>query len=494
MKLFRCVVLILITTLTVYAGDQNVSIHVTFRNEKPDFLYFNIDPGFSMDNRNLKCKVDSSGTYDLNIEVENSCLVWVAIDAYMCWLMVTPGDDISVTFLGKFYQLPFENNERSSSIIEGDNMLGNVELNKLLRSKYCFCDVHLEIDFSDPENIQKNAQKVFENELSVFNDLLASKNIDKTFYKAISKYLEYVNALAFATTINIHIEKKELVEEEKSKLLRILEQTFDDAPLNDDWALIMGESLDNYSSSYLKYMKYSNPEEYRQQEDAGEKNIYQYQLLKEACSPITFEKIGLQFLWSRTYFGGGKEELDLYNSYVHEYPSTKYPGYRSRMEENIAIVKRQASNEAKALSTDIHFIENLDEIHSLNKLLSKFEGSNLYVDIWATWCGPCLADHRESDLLKKYSEEVGLKLIYISVDSQSKENKWMNYLKRNEIKGYHILASKKLIQNLEQEIPDFGGNPRYLIVSKDGEIVDYNAKRPSDGELLIEQLDEKIGL
>ncbi|QQS31187.1 MAG: TlpA family protein disulfide reductase [Sphingobacteriales bacterium] len=111
--------------------------------------------------------------------------------------------------------------------------------------------------------------------------------------------------------------------------------------------------------------------------------------------------------------------------------------------------------------------------------LSQLRGKVVYVDFWATWCGPCIKEFPYSEKLKKRFSHKNVAFVYISVDES--QEVWANYLRTKDISSdtsLHLLASA-----LESDAGfqyNVKGVPRYLIIDADGIIADSNAKRPSD--------------
>lgn len=116
--------------------------------------------------------------------------------------------------------------------------------------------------------------------------------------------------------------------------------------------------------------------------------------------------------------------------------------------------------------------------------LTDFKGKVVYIDIWATWCGPCKA---QIPALKKLEEEYhdkDLVFIGISVDADKDHQKWTDFVKKEELKGIQLFASDKE----KKEMMDFyqiKGIPRFLLIAKDGKVISADAPRPSSVEIQL---------
>lgn len=118
------------------------------------------------------------------------------------------------------------------------------------------------------------------------------------------------------------------------------------------------------------------------------------------------------------------------------------------------------------------------EIH-----LSDFEGKVVYIDFWASWCGPCrrqfpyskqLHAELEDQLGKKGMEQIVF--LYISIDKD--ENAWRKAVDQFGLKGVQAYSAATWADGAGAFFK-IAGIPRYMIVGKDGEIRFDNAKRPS---------------
>ncbi|SFU37697.1 Thiol-disulfide isomerase or thioredoxin [Pustulibacterium marinum] len=114
--------------------------------------------------------------------------------------------------------------------------------------------------------------------------------------------------------------------------------------------------------------------------------------------------------------------------------------------------------------------------------LADLKGKYVYVDVWATWCGPC---KREIPFLKKVEEEYhnkNIEFVSISIDTQADHDKWKKFVDDEELGGTQLFADKDWKSEFVQS---YGINaiPRFLLIDTEGNIVSASAPRPSNPKL-----------
>lgn len=106
--------------------------------------------------------------------------------------------------------------------------------------------------------------------------------------------------------------------------------------------------------------------------------------------------------------------------------------------------------------------------------LSSLKGKVIYVDIWATWCGPCMQEMPHFEKLKlQYKDNPNVVFVSLSIDDSEKP--WKQSVEGRKADGYQWLINRAKLQAY-----NIVGIPRSLLIDKDFKIVDMDAPMPSE--------------
>ena len=119
--------------------------------------------------------------------------------------------------------------------------------------------------------------------------------------------------------------------------------------------------------------------------------------------------------------------------------------------------------------------------------LSDLNGKYVYIDVWATWCGPCRA---EIPFLKKMEEKYegkNIAFVSISVDVDKDFDKWKKFVEEKQLGGIQLFADKNWNSDFMKSY-SINSIPRFILIDPSGKVVSADAARPSSPKLQ-EQLD-----
>lgn len=120
----------------------------------------------------------------------------------------------------------------------------------------------------------------------------------------------------------------------------------------------------------------------------------------------------------------------------------------------------------------------LFDSNGVKKSLNDYKGKLIYMDIWATWCGPCRVQiPAMKELEKKYSDK-GIVFLSVSVDPEKNKEKWIRMVKDEEMSGEQLYAGVTSSSfGLDYKVKFI---PRFIIISPKGDVLMHNAPQPMD--------------
>ncbi len=117
-----------------------------------------------------------------------------------------------------------------------------------------------------------------------------------------------------------------------------------------------------------------------------------------------------------------------------------------------------------------------------NVSLDDLKGDYVYVDVWATWCGPCKKEIPHLKEIQKEYEGKNISFVSLSIDKQENKDKWLEMVKNEQLSGIQIMADKDFRSDFVTAY-SINAIPRFILIDKEGNILDANAPRPSDPRL-----------
>lgn len=187
--------------------------------------------------------------------------------------------------------------------------------------------------------------------------------------------------------------------------------------------------------------------------------------------------------------------MRVYKTYCQKFPASPYIPILSNYISEIKSKKDQKTefakfgiyfkdaNSDKLIEQSFTGIDTITTIQSFVR--EYFKGSPVFIDFWATWCSPCIAEFGYEPELHNFLEKNNIKIIYVSIDTRESAGNWKNLVEKYRLTGYHYLANPKVKDNLSKW---FQGIPRYMLFDSEGLILNDNLLRPSKKEELHNQI------
>ncbi len=138
-----------------------------------------------------------------------------------------------------------------------------------------------------------------------------------------------------------------------------------------------------------------------------------------------------------------------------------------------------------APAADFDFYDKKGKRYTLKDL----RGKAVYIDCWATWCGPCCAEIPYMEkLYAHYKNNKKVELISISLDDS--KSKWEKKINEDKPGWRQFIVNDNFKSKLCQNY-DIDAIPRFLMFDKKGNIISLDAPRPS-GENIIQWIDSNL--
>ncbi|UMB62018.1 TlpA family protein disulfide reductase [Lutibacter sp. A80] len=145
--------------------------------------------------------------------------------------------------------------------------------------------------------------------------------------------------------------------------------------------------------------------------------------------------------------------------------------------EKYKALKKLSKGEPSPIFTD--YVNNAGGTTSLNN----FSGKYVYIDVWATWCGPCLAEVPSLKKVEKQYHGKNIEFVSISIDRQEVKGAWSKMIADKELGGVQLLADKDWNTDFIKAYK-INSIPRFILIDPKGNIVSWNAPRPSNPKLI----------
>jgi thiol-disulfide isomerase/thioredoxin len=104
------------------------------------------------------------------------------------------------------------------------------------------------------------------------------------------------------------------------------------------------------------------------------------------------------------------------------------------------------------------------------RIIEPHKGKILFIDFWATSCGPCIAGiKRMKETREKYAGNPDFDFVFITDEGGSPEQNYNAFVKEQELKNIYRLKKDEF--NYLRQLFKFNGIPRYIVIAPNGDVI-----------------------
>lgn len=400
--------------------------------------------------------------------LDNGILLKEAVNLPMGYYRINDGKEYAMCFLKPDYDLHITVNAKEFDETLKYTGIGSNE-NNYLAKKYLLEETFK--DFKsytslDEEEFLNYVNSTYNLSLDLFNN--NKQNFDKDFLKLEFEYLKigYLSKISGYEFYHGHItNNKDFVVSDN------FPNPFKDINLDDEQLVL----IPGYIYFVIDYLRKSSLE------------------IMKTDTTLTFYERFVSLLDSELKNKKIKEHAAylFWDSSYEYFPNKEFFFNKlKQMISNPEFLKTMEDNYLKSIQLNKGTISPIFELYDIeDKLVSlkDFRGKIVYIDIWATWCTPCV---REIPFLEKLqSEYKDRNIVFVSICIMEDREKWKAEVRERNLHGIQLsipsLDSKFLTDYLVK------GIPRFILIDENGNIIDYSALRPSEQSLKV-QLDKLL--
>jgi thiol-disulfide isomerase/thioredoxin len=394
---------------------------------------------------------------------------------------LSPGDDLRIEEVGSDYKIPLRFSGKGAEINNYVSWVNsNVERIKWAKGKGLAQIDYDEFShrFDSLKNTINSFHKNYLDSVALPKDIIA-----KLEYKNTVKFLEAAQEFKFYKLNNAHNERfaakengKEFMETKVFKEFENLpnEIPFDPTLLTDgygDYQMLLNFYWYNkINLPVLEELLVSNVSR-----DLAP--LMTNALIKKGDYPDEIREFLIAFDLQYWLANDGitAETDSLFTSFQRTYQNSNYlPALTKGYNEWLAVAPGKPAPEFVGYTLEGKKISIKD-----------LKGKIIYIDVWATWCRPCVGEIPASKLLQQeFSKEEKIQFLNVSVDS--KKSSWEKFMNNDKTwKGLHIIIDPDKIDSFYATYK-LVAVPEYILIDQSGNIVNMKAPRPSDEKVKAE--------
>jgi thiol-disulfide isomerase/thioredoxin len=121
--------------------------------------------------------------------------------------------------------------------------------------------------------------------------------------------------------------------------------------------------------------------------------------------------------------------------------------------------------------------------------MKDFKGKVIFIDVWATWCGPCRGQIPSLKEIEEEYKDKDIVFMGISLDKIKDKQKWIKFIQKENLHGVQLIDDIGLAFGRKYQINSI---PRFLLIDRQGNWLEIRCPMPDSKEQLKRYLDKAL--
>ncbi|MDR2287082.1 MAG: TlpA family protein disulfide reductase [Prevotellaceae bacterium] len=115
-------------------------------------------------------------------------------------------------------------------------------------------------------------------------------------------------------------------------------------------------------------------------------------------------------------------------------------------------------------------LPDTEETAAFKKIIEPFKGKYILVDFWATWCGPCVSEIKDSKAIREsHKDSKDVAFVFITGAKESPLEQYNKFIEEQGLEHTYIVSELDYFSF--RQLFAFNGIPHYVVVDREGRIL-----------------------